>query len=493
MRVLHHNVCETFTGWADALVRISASREMGRLLTESDGARGESMTVRPRTTSHLLALVYAALILVCPTLVHAMPVGGGGPPAPPLPGDDTGGDDLFLLRSAVSPNVILFLDNSQSMNHIEWHPDFNPDFDPDNDPAGDVDTVYCTESADFGGVLDPEMEYIVTGDMTNVSCDTPSQNTRTVYGPENPTYWSGRYLMWYLGLDTSVTAEGDILVEIDTKVADVEGCTQAGGSGAYAEMYRRTRFEATKQVLLDLLCLAEPKNVRFGSAAFRDADDALGVDPNGGYISEDLGRSNPNHAAELEASLTLESVNSTDGTPLAETLFQIYTYWMPRVLADMPIGRNGNQFPIYEYSKFGAQVGSVLWLEDTMLYDCEKAFVIIVTDGLPSQDTFLTDPASTSLGYSDFGTGVATGLIGDYYVDGEDEEPASGAADGVTYYLDDIAKYMYDTDFRPDLDGDQTIDTYVVGFATGKEDNVTNDFLGRVAELGNGIFNKAQD
>jgi type IV pilus assembly protein PilY1 len=392
------------------------------------------------------------------------------------------GDDVFLLQSAVAPNVVLFMDNSDSMNHIEWHPEFDTEKVPD--------ASYCAESADFGGVLDPDTVYSIGTTMNNVKCSSPSRGNRKVYGVRNPlpTYWSGRYLMWYLGLDHTDPDDSAILNEIDTAVANVAGCTQAGAAKFLAEKYRRTRFEASQQVLLDLLCVAETKNVRFAQAEFREPADVGGVDPNGGFIGADLGRSNPNHAAELESRIKNSVTISNDGTPLAETLFQIYTYWMPRVAADMPLGVNGAAFPIYEYNKFGNPVASNSWFEDAMLYDCEKAFVIIVTDGLPSRDDFDVDPAGTALGYADFGIGGAAGLIGNYHADAEVEEP--GAADEATYYLDDISKYMFDKDFRPDLGGTQTIDTYTVGFATT---TATDDYLERTAILGNGTFYKAVD
>ncbi len=453
-----------------------------------------------RSTTNLLALAVAALLLISPEIAHGLAGPPVPPPPPPLPEDDSGGDDLFLLQASVAPNVILFIDNSDSMNQIEWHPAFDPDKVPD--------ATYCTLSADvpeLGGVLDPDHTYIDSQDWNNVNCDTPARGDRTVYFVQHPkdTLWSGRYLMWYLGLDDVTDAA--ILDEIDTAEANVEGCTQSGGSSAFADMYRRTRFEASKQVLLDLLCLAEPKNVRFGSAEFREADDAGGVDPNGGFITADLDRDNPWHAADLESAIVNSSTTLTDGTPLAETLFQIYTYWMPHtattVAADMPIGENGNHFPIYEYNKFGDRVGSASWLGETMKYDCEKAFVIIVTDGGPTRDTFelvdVSDPTDTALGFADYGTGVAVGLIGDYHIEAgtlldpiDVEEP--GGTDEPSYYLDDIAKYMYDKDFRPDLDGEQTIDTYVVGFATGDPDNATNKYLWKVANNGNGVFYTAK-
>jgi type IV pilus assembly protein PilY1 len=393
------------------------------------------------------------------------------------------GDDIFLLQSAVAPNVVLFMDNSDSMNHIEWHPAFDPEKVPD--------ASYCTSSADFGGALDPNIDYSIGATVSTANCDTPARGNRKVYGVRNPlpTYWSGRYLTWYLGLDETDFFNDTATTEIYTAVANVAGCTQAGSSKFFAEKYRRTRFEASKQVLLDLLCVAETKNVRFAQAEFRVPADAGLIDPNGGFVGSDLGRSNPNHAAELESAIKNSLTTPTDGIFNDTATTEIYTYWMPRVAADMPLGENGAAFPIYEYNKFGARVGSASWFEDAMLYDCEKAFVIIVTDGLPSRDNFEDDPADTALGFVDFASPPGPiGLIDDYHVDGEIEDP--GAANGATYYLDDIAKYMYDKDFRPDLAGNQTIDTYTIGFAT---DTVTDDYLERTAVLGNGTFYKVVD
>jgi len=391
-------------------------------------------------------------------------------------------DDQFLLQSAVAPNVILFIDNSDSMNNIEWYPSFDTEKVPDS--------TYCTSSADFGGALNPNATYYITTTLTNVKCNSPARSARSVYGVRSPkpTYWTGRYLMWYLGLDSTNPTDAAILNEIATAKANVAGCTASGASKFFAEKYRRTRFDASKQVLLDLLCVAETKNVRFGSAEFREPADAGVVDPNGGFVTSDLGRSNPNHASELESAIKNSTTISNDGTPLSETLFQIYTYWMPRVLADMPTGEDGSTFPIYEYNKFGKRTTSDKWFEDAMQYECEKAFVIIVTDGLPSRDDFDADPTDTALGFPGFGTGGVTGLIGNYYADAETEEP--GAANEATYYLDDIAKYMFDKDFRPDITGTQTIDTYTVAFAS---DSATDDYLERTATLGNGIFYKVVD
>ncbi len=405
-----------------------------------------------------------------------------GAPALPPPPIDPSGDDIFLISTTTSPNVVLLMDNSRSMNNIEWHPAF------DNDAA----SYACSDFAN-------DTEYLYNADATETHCG----NTRQIFGPEIGTIWSGRYLNWYFS-----DAADPYITDIETAEAEVEGCTQASGAKFFAHKYRRTRFEATKQVLLDLLCVAEPKNVRFALAYYRQPanvpllfppDLDSNNDPNGACIVADLGRSNPSHAAELDAAIKNSTLNSStvEATPLSESLFQIYTFWMSRDIdgdvnglidagteAVMPRGADGaTQFPAYLYDN-QCNWNSPPLLEDAFEHACEKAFVVIVTDGVSTRDDFDRNPSSTAQGFADFDR-----LIGDYHADGETENPG-GDADESTYYLDDIAKYANERDFRPELAGDQTVDTYTIGLAT---DATTDDLLQRTAELGNGLFFHVED
>jgi type IV pilus assembly protein PilY1 len=159
---------------------------------------------------------------------------------------------------------------------------------------------------------------------------------------------------------------------------------------------------------------------------------------------------------------------------------------MNRDVSKIPFGADGTtRFPKYWYDKFGNwDTNSNQWLEDPMLYPCEKAFVVIVTDGVPTRDDFdVEDTTDEATGFSDF-----SNLIGDYNADSETEVP--GDADETSWYLDDIAKYMYENDFRPDLDDTQTIDTYTIGLAT---DATADAFLQKTADVGNGLFFHTQD
>jgi hypothetical protein len=423
-------------------------------------------------------LAFAASLLT-PVASNPAPV-VKTPPPPPL---DAFGDDIFLINSSTSPNVVLLLDNSLSMRNIEWH----PAFDPDQGTYGcDGMGNNCCDA--YTGIA--AAEGTPAGEPVEVSTDLKSEtycgNTRDIFAPDDDPFalWDELYLNWYF------SDEADPYVnDIETAVAQVEGCTKAGGAKPYAEKYRRTRLEASKQVLLDLLCVAEPKNVRFALATFRETEDTNDEDPNGGYIVSDLGRSNPSHAAELEAAIKVADVNDDDveATPLAETLFQISSYWMSRTAADIPFGEDGiTKFPPYRYDKFGDVEGnSGLWFEDPLLFDCEKAFVVIVTDGSPSRDDLdVEDTAGEADGYAEFDD-----LIGNYHADAETEVPAVNP-DEASYYLDDVAMYMYENDIRPDLGGDQTVDTYTIGLAT---DAATDDLLERTATLSNGLFFHVDD
>ncbi len=393
-------------------------------------------------------------------------------------------DDTFLLTTSVSPNVILILDNSYAMNHIEWHPAFDPT--PAVPPVCsyfDNNTVYL--AAD----IDDSLPY----------CG----QTREVYAPNIPTLWDGRYLNWYYSLNPLIPAQNQILDEIQNNVVVVAGCNVAGSGTRFVSQYRRTRADASRQVFFDVLCLSEPKGLRFGLGIFRDPAEAATpqVDPNGGFLRAAVDDNTPAHAAELEAHIGNTQIDQ-GGTPLTEAVFQFYSYLMPRTgnaacaakgETCPPLGNdNATQFPAYVYNKFGADsAASGGRLPDPVEVACQKNYMILVTSGLATRDDFDRDPASTSQGFNNFGA-----LIGDYYAENVAPLPnpdveVPGTADERTLYLDDLVKYMQDKDLRPDFDDDQTIDFYTIGFGTTPEDNA---YLQRVSEtVGDGIHFEVKD
>lgn len=387
-------------------------------------------------------------------------------------------DDTDLFTVAVPPNVLLVVDNSGSMNHIVWHPDF--------DPSAPTSCNYYSS------------DLFLSSTTTQTRCGT----TRTYYvDPEVPAAgnqmrFDPRYLNWLHSLPN-----GDPrLTEIaSTNNGTYSACLQAQGYTTYSR-YRRARVTAAKDVLREVICnVNQAGAVRFGIAQFRMPGGSN--DPNGGFVrvpindydapNYSLNGATRSHGRHLDAGI--DSLEGITWTPLGETLFQIYTYFMSRTSSERPFGANGStRFPAYRYrttldGNFGPPGSGSQVPASPVQYACQKNFVIIITDGEPTKDDFDISNSGddTATGFSDFGN-----LIGNYNPDGE-TEINGWACGGVAsteecaLYLDDIAKFMHERDFRPDLPGTQTIDVYTVGFTTTE---YANDLLSRTAAVGGGLF-----
>lgn len=106
---------------------------------------------------------------------------------------------------------------------------------------------------------------------------------------------------------------------------------------------------------------------------------------------------------------------------------------------------------------------------------CQYNFNIIVTDGLPTKDLDVSSYLHDT--------------------DGDGNDPGDCASVGAPYsnwldcsdYVDDVVWYMSHEDLRPDMDGDQNVITYVVGF---HEDA---PLLQQTADNGDGLFFQAEN
>ena len=145
----------------------------------------------------------------------------------------------------------------------------------------------------------------------------------------------------------------------------------------------------------------------------------------------------------------IHDINGIEGetyTPLAETLYEAGLYF-----------KGGSSY-----------FNSGVVYTSPIQYHCQNNFVVIITDGEPTKDR-----------NSILGT-----VVGDRNGDGR--EP--GGAHEVPYesngsdYLDDVAKYLYDTDLSSSLEGQQNIITYTIGFT------ISSDLLERTAAEGHGRY-----
>ncbi len=399
-------------------------------------------------------------------------------------------DDSALFSTQVPPNVIMLVDNSGSMHHIVWHPAYDPSVTPT-----------CTNWTNTS-------QYFYTTNTTLTRCG----NTRTIYvdpavSPGSSTRWWGQYLNWYFS-DAADAYASEI-------AALTNGIPSTCLGGSSFSLYRRSRVTAAQQILRDVICNVNQSGaVRFGIAKFR-----RGSDPEGGYVRVPANdyldvNGDPNvytlngvsqsHGDHLDDAI--DELTGEAWTPLSETLLHIYMYFMDRNSADRPYGQDGTtRFPEYEFSTSWTINNGGPYDDDAssdsdannhpgtppdhpVQWACQKNFVIILTDGEPTKDDFDLD-APDDVGFSDFGA-----LIGDYIPGDETETGVTcTGCNETTLYLDDIARFMQETDFLPnetDFPEDQVIDVYTVGFTTTA---FANDILSRTAVEGNGTFYTSND
>lgn len=135
----------------------------------------------------------------------------------------------------------------------------------------------------------------------------------------------------------------------------------------------------------------------------------------------------------------VNTIPASGWTPLAESLFEAMRYFSGGASAFNTVA-GGYTSPI--------------------IASCQSNYIIVITDGASTQDRsgFLT-------GTYDCGGGDCVNthsyVSGDY--DGDGSDPGSWGSSG-SDYLDDVAKYLFDTDFSTVFDGTQNVKTYTIAF-----------------------------
>ncbi|MFO0689731.1 MAG: PilC/PilY family type IV pilus protein [Myxococcota bacterium] len=456
-----------------------------------------------------------------PTVLGGLALAAAGVGGPAWAGDE----DIFSAQ--IAPNVVLMVDNSGSMNSIMQHPAFvEVGFTPTctvltssqtsatvKDQLNQNVSRVCGSGECRFEVSPGDAGWVATADTT----DHPKNGyiTRRFCGRDrklytdgvnfqsygNKTWYEQDYTNWLYSLDTSSsTPVGPTGAQMTPTaiLADID-LTNNGRNyvtGVTYPKYQIARITAAREIATDVIyqtntdcpaylgdCGIYQDRVRFGIAKFTTG-------ANGGYLASTVDAYSTNRTALNTA---INNLDAETSTPLGETLFKIYTFFMSRTSTNRPFGVNGStRFPGYTYKMADGLNTSTTSLvaPDPIQQACQKNFVIMITDGEPTNDTFTTSGSETN------GFGSYASLVGDYAPDavgaldiGTDATPEVGTppwgdATGAGW-LDDIAKFMHDKDFRLDLAGNQTIDVYTVGFTT---QGAANALLAHTAANGNGLF-----
>ena len=184
----------------------------------------------------------------------------------------------------------------------------------------------------------------------------------------------------------------------------------------------------------------------------------------GGMVLEPIAPVGANSAAMKTA---IAGLNADGCTPLSEAMYEAYLYLSG---SSVDYGLNSRKFPGTGGSK-PSVLSSREAAPDTGVYksplteSCEKNFIVLLTDGLPTADNSANSEIEALIG----GT-------------------CDGSGDGRC--LDDLTKYMYENDIRSTLAGDQNVTTYTIGFGPEVNDS---DLLQTTAGEAGGVFYEASD
>ena len=374
----------------------------------------------------------------------------------------TPSDSPLLSAAAVTPNVMLLIDDSGSMNNIIWAAGF--------DPAISRPTVYTCESANNCNSiarLDMEDGNVLLASLSRGGCSR-AENWYGFYRSDlgevclrlpdpvgnGNTRYTAKYLSYLLTLSN--------------------GSNRDFTTGTIPTDYR---INVARDVSNDLV--ANNRALRIGLATFNPPN--FSNSGPGGYIARAISdlspvsgsvtqtQANSNYSALINA---INSLGAVANTPLAESYYEVTRYF--RGMA-----------PYYN--------STPSTYTSPIQYRCQKNFGVVITDGLPTYDrTFPTnDPQGTPTGGARLPNwdGIST----------NDGDNPSGDSEGDTLYLDDIAKFAFDIDMRStgtDVTGQswnatdfprQYLNTYTVGFA------VTNPMLSDAARYGAGKYYPATD
>ena len=292
--------------------------------------------------------------------------------------------------------------------------------------------------------------------------------------PGNNTRYDENYLYW-LAFHATIDQINEV-----TYWADTGMFPNSAGTPIYYGYYR---IQVERQVLADVVSDVYTK-VNLGLAIFSN-------DSAGGYVLEPM-----SNISNLNAFLVhINGITADTWTPLAETMADIWYYYK---------GGTGNDF--WPNNGLNSNCGGNSDPTDPpsfptscpIQYNCQKNYVIIMTDGESTQDKmddtkyagsyFKSTPISTwgdpdNHDYAD----LAPNPNG-FNIDGTPYCPNNSCwGTNGSDLLDDMAYFMKNNDLfpdhlYPDMPGDQSIETFVIGF------NMDNDLLKDTARNGNGEY-----
>jgi len=243
--------------------------------------------------------------------------------------------------------------------------------------------------------------------------------------------------------------------------------------GVGSQSVTKSRMEMAKESITNVINSAP--SIDFGLQVFNYNNGDSSNSANGGRIVFGINEMNSANQVQFLDIVNNQLVPKT-WTPLCETLYEASLYFAGKSLAfgdkDKDVwGYTKNTPPRDVTIENGTTYQSPL-------KNCNsKAYVIVITDGEPTNDNG-ADSLIEALSVQEDGSTV--NFSGSKF-------PSNGGYN----YLAGLAQWMTEHDLNQNLDGKQTINTYTIGFSSGADD--AEPLLKETAKLGGGLYFKAQD
>lgn len=245
----------------------------------------------------------------------------------------------------------------------------------------------------------------------------------------------------------------------------------------------KSRMDIAKDSITKVVQAAP--SIDFGLQVFNYDDGDAANDPNGGRIVFGI-----QEMTDASETVFLDIVNNQliakTWTPLCETLYEAQQYFAGKNVdfgdddESQGQGYTKNKPPRDTDIESG---GSYLTPFDSC---SSKAFVILITDGVPSYDNGADSKISALSTVED---GTTINFTGSKFKvsDPDADKPWQSNNN----YLAAVAEWMYENDINTNLEGKQTVETYTIGFSEGAADAAP--LLKETAKLGGGAYYSAAD
>ena len=245
----------------------------------------------------------------------------------------------------------------------------------------------------------------------------------------------------------------------------------ASGAGSII----KTRLEIVQQVANNLIDTLT--DVNLGLMRYSNNQASGDAYASGGMVTYAMSPLTDTTRTEMKA--LVNSYVASGNTPLSETLYEAEQYLGGRSVV---FGNNSKlsaskPFLSVPASRTGGVASSNTY-DSPMDFSCQNTYLVYLTDGLPTADNE-ADTAIQAL--PNFAT---DGFVSTADGGGGATCPANGPEDTAGRCMVNLAGYMHKHDFRTEVDGIQSVTTYIVGF--GSDIQTSKAYLDNVAKAGGG-------